>query len=99
MVFDKKAQSTNKDLGEVFTGDARCQTAILAWMVRGAKAYFDRDDLARTDAVKAAISNYRADQNPLANFWQDMVFREEDARITRSGYKNRLRLLLQAQCH
>jgi putative DNA primase/helicase len=87
MVFDKKPKAQNKDLSEVFTGDAQCQAAILAWMVRGAKAYFDRDDLAPPDAVKAAISNYRADQNPLANFWQDMVFRDAEAKISRADLR------------
>jgi putative DNA primase/helicase len=64
-------------------GDPEVQQAILAWAVKGALAWH-RDGLQIPARVSAYTEEYRQENDPLRDFFDDYCLFEDNARVTRS---------------
>ncbi|MDE0504498.1 MAG: phage/plasmid primase, P4 family [Candidatus Poribacteria bacterium] len=73
----------NDRLKEYLTSNADIQSAILAWIVRGAMRWY-ADGLKPPDAVRRATEEYRRDQDDIGRFIETFCFRREDAYVRTS---------------
>lgn len=68
-----------------------CRTAILAWMIHGARYYLDTGHLNPPASIRAGIQNYRASSNPLTEFYEDMCMVGEGRHVKRTDLWNAYR--------
>ena len=73
-----KGTGKNNRLKEYLTSNSDIQSAILAWIVRGAIEWYAHG-LKPPDAVKEATEEYRRDQHDIGRFVETFCFQREDA--------------------
>ena len=76
----------------------RSGAAVLAWIVRGCLEW-QRIGLAVPESIDAATDAYRAEQDPLSEFWSDECVFDENARTSRGDLRARYEAWAKKQGH
>ena len=60
------------------------RTAVLAWMIQGARDYLESGHLRAPVSIQKGVEDYRADSNPLTDFYVEACVRREGLWIKQS---------------